>query len=344
MQIAIIGADERTPALKRCLTESGIGIIEITEQNIRRLMQSQIIVLPLRALEEDGRIRGSRVKIGMVLSYAAERSVIYGGCFPEVLTRRPSGRRIRLVDYMEDEVFRNENAGLTAEGCLVEAMTKSRCCVKGRNCLVAGFGYCGRAMAKLLLSLEAEVTVYDIKEDCQRVAMEMGCSLWQENAEEQNFEWIEDGENGNEAVNSSYQVVTDNDRLFALRIDTSIVMAGSNQYTKIYNIDKKTGNTITLNDLFQKDSDYLDRISEEIEKQMKENMEKDSNLQYFLDKDVDGYSFDGIKNDVNFYVNKEGELTIVFDKYEVAPGYMGIVEFTIPTSVVSDIIKDGYLQ
>ena len=190
MQIAIIGADERTPALKRCLMESGIGIIEITEQNIRRLMQSQIIVLPLRALEEDGRIRGSRVKIGMVLSYAAERSVIYGGCFPEVLTRRPSGRRIRLVDYMEDEVFRNENAGLTAEGCLVEAMTKSRCCVKGRNCLVAGFGYCGRAMAKLLLSLEAEVTVYDIKEDCQRVAMEMGCSLWQENAEEQNFEWI----------------------------------------------------------------------------------------------------------------------------------------------------------
>lgn len=155
---------------------------------------------------------------------------------------------------------------------------------------------------------------------------------------------IEDGENGNEAVNSSYQVVTDNDRLFALRIDTSIVMAGSNQYTKIYNVDKKTGNTITLNDLFQKDSDYLDRISEEIEKQMKENMEKDSNLQYFLDKDVDGYSFDGIKNDVNFYVNKEGELTIVFDKYEVAPGYMGIVEFTIPTNVVSDIIKDGYLQ
>lgn len=48
MQIAIIGADERTPALKRCLMESGIGIIEITEQNIRRLMQSQIIVLPFR--------------------------------------------------------------------------------------------------------------------------------------------------------------------------------------------------------------------------------------------------------------------------------------------------------
>ena len=149
---------------------------------------------------------------------------------------------------------------------------------------------------------------------------------------------------GNEAVDSSYQVVTDNDRLFALRIDTSIVMGGSNQYTKIYNVDKEIGNTITLKDLFQEDSDYLNRISEEIKKQMKENMEKDSNLQYFLEEDVDGYSFDGIKNDVNFYVNKDGKLTIVFDKYEVAPGYMGIVEFTIPTSVVSDIVKDGYLK
>lgn len=155
---------------------------------------------------------------------------------------------------------------------------------------------------------------------------------------------IGDGESGNEAVDSSYQVVTDNDRLFALRIDTSIVMGGSNQYTKIYNVDKEIGNTITLKDLFQENSDYLNRISEEIKKQMKENMEKDSNLQYFLEEDVDGYSFDGIKNDVNFYVNKDGKLTIVFDKYEVAPGYMGIVEFTIPTSVVSDIVKDGYLK
>lgn len=155
---------------------------------------------------------------------------------------------------------------------------------------------------------------------------------------------IGDGESGNEAVDSSYQVVTDNDRLFALRIDTSIVMGGSNQYTKIYNVDKETGDTITLKDLFQKDSDYLSRISEEIKKQMKENMEKDDSLQYFLSEDVDGYCFEEIKDDVNFYVNKDGKLTIVFDKYEVAPGYMGIVEFAIPTSVISDIVKDGYLQ
>ena len=38
------------------------------------------------------------------------------------------------------------------------------------------------------------------------------------------------------------------------------------------------------------------------------------------------------------------ELTFVFDKYEVAPGYMGIVEFSVPTDALSDIVKDGYLQ
>ena len=43
MQIAIIGADERTPALKGSQTESGIAIKEKTEQNIGRLMQTHSI-------------------------------------------------------------------------------------------------------------------------------------------------------------------------------------------------------------------------------------------------------------------------------------------------------------
>ena len=37
--------------------------------------------------------------------------------------------------------------------------------------------------------------------------------------------------------------------------------------------------------------------------------------------------------DESFYFNEEGLLVIAFDEYEVAPGYMGAVEFTIPSSV-----------
>ncbi|MFR8757716.1 MAG: hypothetical protein ACLVG5_13055 [Clostridium sp.] len=51
MQIAIIGEDERTPALKRCLTESGIGHENGAEYSATDAESD--VVLPLRALEED---------------------------------------------------------------------------------------------------------------------------------------------------------------------------------------------------------------------------------------------------------------------------------------------------
>lgn len=43
--------------------------------------------------------------------------------------------------------------------------------------------------------------------------------------------------------------------------------------------------------------------------------------------------FNLITGDESFYFNENGEIVIVFDEYEVAPGYMGAVEFTIPKDV-----------
>ena len=44
-----------------------------------------------------------------------------------------------------------------------------------------------------------------------------------------------------------------------------------------------------------------------------------------------------IDKNQNFYINNNGEIVISFDEYEVAPGYMGVVEFTIPNSVINSI-------
>ena len=48
--------------------------------------------------------------------------------------------------------------------------------------------------------------------------------------------------------------------------------------------------------------------------------------------------FEKIAENQNFYISEEGKLVISFDKYEVAPGYMGVIEFTIPTETLSDIL------
>jgi hypothetical protein len=55
--------------------------------------------------------------------------------------------------------------------------------------------------------------------------------------------------------------------------------------------------------------------------------------------------FDSIAKDQSFYINNEGKLVISFDKYEVAPGYMGVVEFIIPSNVIADaLVSNVYIK
>lgn len=151
------------------------------------------------------------------------------------------------------------------------------------------------------------------------------------------------GGEGMQAVDLDYEVVTDNDSLFSIQFHQTVTMAGAFQSEKIYHIDKKTGEMVTLKDLFEEGADYITPISENIKEQMKTQMEEDESKSYNLNSDIEEWNFQKISADVDFYVNKSGKLVVVFDEYEVAPGYMGVVSFEIPSEVVSGIVKEGYL-
>lgn len=152
------------------------------------------------------------------------------------------------------------------------------------------------------------------------------------------------GAEGKEAVSLDYEVVTDNDRLFTLRFNQSILMASGTEYAKIYNLDKTTGKLLELKDLFQEGSDYITTISENIKSQMQERMAADSSVSYFYNTETPDTDFSQISGEENFYISETGTLTLVFDEYAVAPGYMGIVEFEIPTETIADIVKEGFVQ
>ncbi len=152
------------------------------------------------------------------------------------------------------------------------------------------------------------------------------------------------GTEGAQAVDLDYEVVTDSDKLFSIRFHQTITMAGAVQMEKIYHIDKQTGEMTTLKDLFQEGADYKTPITENIKKQMKEQMAQDKTVTYWLDSDVSEWNFTELSDSVNFFIDEAGKLNIVFDEYEVAPGFMGVVTFEIPTETVADIVKDGYLQ
>lgn len=147
-------------------------------------------------------------------------------------------------------------------------------------------------------------------------------------------------EGENKSLDISYDIITDNSNLFSLRISGLETNASGYMFSKIYHIDKNTGNMFTLKDIFKEDSNYINILSENIKSQMRKQMKNDKNKVYFIDnKDMQEDGFKEISKEQNFYFDSNNDLVLVFDEYEVAPGYMGIVNFTIPRSEIKSIIK-----
>lgn len=147
-------------------------------------------------------------------------------------------------------------------------------------------------------------------------------------------------EEGYKGLDIDHEIVSDNEKWFTLRLTVLETQASGYQYYKYYTVDKQSGEMISLADLFETGSDYRNLISEEIKRQMREQMAKDEEVVYYLDSEMPIDEFQQIKEEQNFYFNAEGNLVIVFDEYEVAPGYMGTQEFIIGNEVIGQIRKN----
>lgn len=118
--------------------------------------------------------------------------------------------------------------------------------------------------------------------------------------------------------------------------------AGSGyQWNYYYTINLNTGKRISLQDMFVEDSAYKERISENIKEQMRLQMELDNGLVYWLDTEYEGLNFETITEDTSFYINEKGNLVIGFNEGDVAPMYMGTLEFEIPGEALKDLKKES---
>lgn len=116
--------------------------------------------------------------------------------------------------------------------------------------------------------------------------------------------------------------------------------AGSGaEWDYFYTIDLKTGERLQLKDLFTEGADYITPISESIKEQMRAQMEADENIYYWLEDEIVDWNFDKITDETSFYLNENGSIVISFNEGDVAPMYMGCVEFVIPDETLSSIRK-----
>lgn len=141
-------------------------------------------------------------------------------------------------------------------------------------------------------------------------------------------------------LDTTYQVLRNDDMLLSVRFETTINAGGSGQYSRSFTLDKQTGKLLELGDLFQPDSDYIALISEEILRQMTQQVEA-GEADYFIPGGIwsDEECFREIAADQNFYINDQNQLVVVFDEYEVAPGSMGMPEFILTADLLKEILQ-----
>lgn len=125
-------------------------------------------------------------------------------------------------------------------------------------------------------------------------------------------------------INVDYDIKCSNGHTLSFLVSKTETLA--NAYTELYtyNLDLTTGKTLTLRDVLG--PHYREKADAAIRAEIvRRTAEKDA---LYFDPNEGGFT--GISADQKFYINEQGDPVILFEKYEISPGYMGIQEFTVP--------------
>ena len=180
-QTILLISDMRQVYLAEILTKRGnhVRCLDIRNQSAIKeqlvklkvfLNEADLLILPIPVTkgidkEDLNEILNKNVK---------NDTIVMGGCFLPEQQRILTERGISYLDFMEDEVVTEENAVATAEGAIAELIRNCPYNVEGSKIIVAGYGCCGKAIAKKLGALGARVTVLARRSEVRKLAKQDG--------------------------------------------------------------------------------------------------------------------------------------------------------------------------
>lgn len=131
-------------------------------------------------------------------------------------------------------------------------------------------------------------------------------------------EWAEH----NIKVTVNYEIKQQNDDYLSFIVRGTDNWSNAYQESRYYNLDLNTGKLVTLQDMLG--SDYVEIVNTGIRERI---LERQNAGETFFTAEEGGFT--GITEDTKFYISESNHPVIVFDKYEIAPGSSGEVEFEI---------------
>ncbi|WP_294549361.1 DUF3298 and DUF4163 domain-containing protein [uncultured Pseudoflavonifractor sp.] len=127
-------------------------------------------------------------------------------------------------------------------------------------------------------------------------------------------------------IDVDYEVKCRNDQYLSFVIFKTETKASAYTEFFCYNIDLETGTDLTLQDMLG--PNYKEIANQVIREEIARRSQDPDNVYFDGTDGIQG--FQSIAADQPFYINEAGNPVVVFEKYEIAPGYMGQQEFEIP--------------
>jgi dipicolinate synthase subunit A len=129
---------------------------------------SDVVVAPIPFTKDGTNVFISQNVLGIeeffkIMSDCNVKTLI-GGVISDEIKGRASDYNIKAYDFFDFEEVSVKNAIPTAEGAVMTAMRESERIIFGSNCLVIGYGRCGKILAKELDGMGANVSVTYRKE------------------------------------------------------------------------------------------------------------------------------------------------------------------------------------
>ncbi len=179
MLLWVIGGDARSRYAAQYLQAQGYcvqthGVPETADTPLPTAISHAVLPFPSFA---DTLLRGrSAIPTEEILCRTQEHSQIFGGLFG---TWRDAflARGATVHDLYGTEPLTTANAVPTAEGAIALAIEHSSITLHGANCLVCGFGRCGKVLAQKLQALHANITVSARKTSDLALAQTQGFSV-----------------------------------------------------------------------------------------------------------------------------------------------------------------------
>ncbi len=175
MNIAIIGGDLRQITLAELFERDGAAVRVYgvnssicprrlaCEQSVNLSDKDDIVILPMPVSYDGVHVNTpfgtTPILLEEILSHINVHTIVFGGKIPPDFFASLYDKGVAAFDYAENEELMIKNAVPTAEGAAALAINETPITVWRSKCLIIGWGRIGKALARILTAMGANVTV-----------------------------------------------------------------------------------------------------------------------------------------------------------------------------------------